>query len=148
MWGESGVRVSLEGRMTGRSCEGGVTGEGGWVGELDGVGVGEMCHKGCSGSLDEVGMTNTVSAVPCLYWSSHLCVCVRVCSERYAEQLPEISLEGASSPAHPTSSPASSFFGGVLGKRQGQLNRTALCESFTRRQWVPLCWWPEGNSYY
>ena len=29
MWGESGVRVSLEGRMTGRSCEGGVTGEGG-----------------------------------------------------------------------------------------------------------------------
>ena len=59
-----------------------------------------------------------------------MCACVHVCSERYAEQLPEICLEGVSSPTQPTPS-TSSLFGGLLGRRQAQLNRTELCESST-----------------
>ena len=59
-----------------------------------------------------------------------MCPCVHVCSERYAEQLPEICLEGVSSPTQPTPS-TSSLFGGLLGRRQAQLNRTELCESST-----------------
>lgn len=58
-----------------------------------------------------------------------VCVCTCVCRERYTEQLPEISMEGATSPNQSTSPPPSGFLGGVLGKKQTQLDRVALCES-------------------